>query len=349
MAKLSYWFLILVFMLLAPRLFNSDIAAAQDAIPVETVDWSPDGTKIALGGGEPGCSKQIEEQFAVTILDVATRQVIKRLSGHHCRLTSVAWSPDGSRIASSSLDGTAKVWDVTSGEIISTTSTPTLGRGELVWSPDGTKIADVWVEDVRFEIWDAATGQSIRIVGVPSGGVILTIAWSPDGTKIVSDGGDDSILRIWDAVTGELVTTFAGHTDYVRSVDWSLDGSKIASASRDNSIRIWDAASEQTLQVIPADARDIAWHPSGNIIAAALRSDDTVRVWDTSTGEELAVIQSKVGRVNDVDWSPDGRQLAYVGENTGVLGENLQIVSDLVPSLQIDQQTSKTEQCQCNP
>lgn len=348
MAKLFYWFFILVLMLLAPRTFNADTAAAQDVLPVQTVDWSPDGTQIAFAGGGLTCTKQTDAQFAVTIMDVSTRQIIKTLSGHHCDISSVAWSPDGSRIASSSLDVKAKVWDVNTGEVISTSSPPIIGIGQLVWSPDGTKIADVWVEDFRFEIWDAATGQLIQTVGLTGGTSLFTIAWSPDGTKIVSDGGDDGTLRIWDAFTGQLVTTFTGHTDNVRSVDWSLDGAKIASASSDNTIRIWDAANGQTLQVIQADARDVAWHPSGNIIAAAIRGDDTVRVWDTSTGEELAVVQSKVGRVNDVDWSPDGSQLAYVGEKTGVLGENLQIVSDLIPSSQTDQQPSKTPQCQCN-
>lgn len=348
LTNLTYWFLTLVLMLLAPRTFNANTAAAQDVLPVQTVDWSLDGTQVALAGGGPTCTKQTDDQFAVTVMEVSTRQIIKTLLGHHCDLWTVAWSPDGSRIASSSLDGTAKVWDVASGEIISTTSTPTLGRGELVWSPDGTKIANQWAEDFRFEIWDAATGQLIQTVGLTGGTSLFTIAWSPDGTKIVSDGGNDGTLRIWDAVTGELVTTFTGHADNVRSVDWSLNSDRIASASSDNTIRIWDASNGKTLQVIQVDARDISWHPSGNIIAAAIRSDDTVRVWDTSTGEELAILQSKVGRVNDVDWSPDGNQLAYVGENTGVLGENLQIVSDLIPSSQNDQQPSKSGQCQCN-
>jgi WD40 repeat protein len=96
-------------------------AAQQFPATADTVAWSPDGTKIALAGGSGTCTDIPVDDFAVYVLDIVIHQVLKKLSDHTCDVFSVAWSPDGTKLASSSIDGKAKVWDVASGKLITTT------------------------------------------------------------------------------------------------------------------------------------------------------------------------------------------------------------------------------------
>jgi WD40 repeat protein len=188
----------------------------------------------------------------------------------------------------------------------------------------------VWAEDFRFEIFDPANGESIRTLGVTGGGMILSVAWSLDGTTIGSDSGDDNLIRLWDAATGKMLGSLAGHTEYVTDIDWSSDG-KLASASKDSTVIIWNISTKQPILKLHADRYlwRVRWSPDGRFLAGVPTNIDnphTAYIWDAATGQLVSTIESKVGNVHDVSWSPDGTQLAYVGEHTGAKGENLQII-----------------------
>jgi tetratricopeptide (TPR) repeat protein len=111
---------------------------------------------------------------------------------------SVAWSPDGSRLATASEDGTALVWDARTGQ-------PALvlrGHGYAVfsvcWSPDGERLATASL-DATARVWDARTGQEALVLRGPGGGV-QAVSWSPDGERLAT-ASDDKTARVWDART----------------------------------------------------------------------------------------------------------------------------------------------------
>jgi WD40 repeat protein len=289
---------------------------------IYAVAWSPDGSKIAFGGGQSGCSPEIIPEFAVTIVDAITGNTIYRLLGHQCNINSLAWNSNGTWLASAAEDGII-VWNVANGQIISEASRLGLGAYSVAWQPNGIQFLYTLGEQPVIEFVNSDTGQLINSF-FSEGGTTFSADWSPDGSLVASG---DNAVRVWDMATGQLIKTFTGHSGAVFPVLWSPDGTLLASVAGDNTVRIWNVATNENLLTIPVGAVwRLDWSPSGNAIAAS-SLDGYIYIFDTGSGEQVDVIQSMSGAVLDVDWSPDGSELVYVGDSTGNQGENLTVLT----------------------
>ena len=128
--------IIILLMLSKPAITTAQVGDFND---IQSVAWSPDGTRIAVGGGPVPCDPSNLAGYAIRILDASTGQIVNQLQGHACFVTSVAWSPDGSRLVSASADSTARVWDVSTGQIISQSPVNAPSHRREMWSPDGLR------------------------------------------------------------------------------------------------------------------------------------------------------------------------------------------------------------------
>jgi WD40 repeat protein len=158
----------------------------------------------------------------------------------------VAFSPDGTRIACSSINKTAHVWDATTGAELTVLKGHEGPLNRLAFSPDGSRIVTT-SHDKTARLWDVVPG--VGDVG-PHGheNQVTSVAFSRDGARVVT-GSLDTTARIWDAATGAELAVMRGHSAAVSNAVFSGDNARILTASYDRTARIWDAATGAELAV----------------------------------------------------------------------------------------------------
>ena len=247
-----------------------------------------------------------------------SQALIRVLAGHTDSVSSVAFSPDGSRIVSGSHDNTLKVWDAASGAELATLTGHWSWVRAVAFSPDGRRIVS-GSGDKTLKVWDAATGVELATLTGHTDWV-QAVAFSPDGSRIVSAAGlrrplgeepGDTTLKVWDAASGAELATFTGHTSQVNAVAYSPDGSRIVSGSDDKTIKVWDAVGGAELATLAGHTgfvQSVAYSPDGSRIVSG-STDKTVKVWDAAGGAELATLSGHAELVWAVAFSLDGRRI----------------------------------------
>lgn len=251
-----------------------------------------------------------------TNLRIAFGQVLERnpnlwpliLVGHADPVADVAFSPCGARIATASGDGTARVWDVATGEAI---GAPLLHEDQvnsIAFSPDGQRVVTA-SNDGTARVWDAATGK-------PTGGPlshespVWGASFSPDGLIVVTASWDRT-ARMWDSVTGQ---SFGERLR--RSGQWILGFSPdctryvTRSGTGDETVRVRDTVSGEPLGpslVHGSLVRAAAFSPDGNLVITV--GGMTAQVWDVSSGQHFVEPVVHNSYVVHASFSPDGTKI----------------------------------------
>jgi len=242
------------------------------------------------------------------------------LKGQTGWVSSVAFRPDGQRLASASWDQTVKVWDTTTGQESLTLKGHTHWVTSVAFRPDGQRLATA-SGDKTVKVWDATTGQeSLTLKGHTQ--AVWSVTFRPDGQRLASASADKTI-KVWDETSGQESLTLNGHSDQVYSVAFSPDGQRLASASADETVKLWDATTGQELLTLKGhigEVVSVAFSPDGQRLASA-SWDGTVKVWDATTGQESLTLKGHTGRVYSVAFSPDGQRLASTSGEVNKSGE----------------------------
>jgi WD40 repeat protein len=264
---------------------------------------SPDGKHLASSlqfGPVRICSATTGDQVAV----------LSSLLG----MESIAFSPDGTRIATNSMDG-VRLWDTTTYRQIARLRNPhgipsgaSSASLPVVFSPMGKFLVNANI-DGTIHVWDLAL--NIQAWVIQNRDIKVTsVAWSPDGKKIIS-GSTDGMLRHWDARTGVNVATLGGHGDTVTSLAYSPDGLRLVSGSDDRTIWVWDMRTDEPISVLRGHSdkvTSVTFSPDGRWVISG-SYDNTVRVWDVESTNQLVVLQGHRHAVSSVTVSPDGTEI----------------------------------------
>ena len=233
-------------------------------------------------------------------------QHIATLEGHTQSVYSVAFSPNGTILASASRDSTVKLWNVST-----RAHSATLRHGENVtsvsFSPDGTTLAS-GARDVK--LWNVSTKENVATL---EGHLAVgSVAFSPDGTTLASVDRS-SLLKLWDVATGTNIATFddAGSG----SVAFSSDGMTLASPgdySNRTSIKLWDVVTRTHIATIDnpwlGSVFSVAFSSDGSILASG--QGNAIYLWDVATRTKIATLTGHTSFPNSVAFSSDETILA---------------------------------------
>lgn len=264
-----------------------------------SVALSSDGGTLATVGGDN----------LISLWDVQSGEQLNELRGHSYQVTSLTYSRDGTRIASSSfVDRCIKLWDAKTGnELLSvpTGNYPT----QVAFSQDDTRIVAYVPPAIR--VWDTETGDELISYDAPrSSGFAL----ASNGARMVFTGSKSRLFDLSDVG----LTILRGHVGEISSFAVGPHGNRLVSASDNGTIKLWDLGKKAEVASLRGDrgsvlsaatrVNSVAFSPTGELFASA-GTDTTVKMWAAENGKLLKTLKGHGNIVESVSFSADGKQL----------------------------------------
>jgi WD40 repeat protein len=269
--------------------------------PVEqvmAVALSPDGRRVAGGGGNKGGSG------VVRLWDTATGAEVWSRQDHTAEVLAIAYAPDGSLVTAAA-DGLVRLRDPDTGAVRQTLAGHPGGATSLAFSADGTQLA-CGEGHGAVRLWDARTGRVLRTckmrgaqaanaAGEPGRRFLTSLALTPDGRTLVTNAASvgaffDDPVRFWETQTGELKKEFADKGHGAQPVALSPDGSILAAGGK--TVKLWDVRTGKLVRELFGHLKTtqaITFSADGRLLISG-GSYGTTNAWEVATGRHLVTL-----------------------------------------------------------
>ncbi len=293
--------------------------------PVVGVEFSPDGRRIASMSylvGSEGNNASDATQLRVTD-SYSGRPIVDGITESGYGGYSLAFRPDGRRVAIGGSDKKIHVFDADTGASVGLPLSGHTGPvNSLTYSGDGTRIFSAG--DHTIHVWSAEPDQAIAtpLPGLAFDGS-LPAAVSPDGSVVATrDVNNESDIALWGIDTGRHLRTIStGHRGPVTALAWEPDGQAIASAaSADNTVRLWDTQTGEPrgpalTGPTTTISRLLLSQDGRHVAALVFDSGADPWLWDTSASPPRGTALRGDGEiVTTASFSADGRRLITVAQ-----------------------------------
>ncbi|KAJ5643920.1 uncharacterized protein N7484_006427 [Penicillium longicatenatum] len=286
------------------RRWSPLLQTLEDQQALYDVAFSPDGKIVASS--------------SVCLYDAATGTLLKTLDAlsedsNRSEGSAVAFSRDGKRVISISWQGALRVWDVSSGLIISEVKSAVVGTTAFwrIFSRDRT-LAVALLNSNTVEVIDIANGRILKTFQPHGENAVDSLALSQDGQHLAS-ASKNGAIQLWNTVTAaprhELKRPFEDMLLETR-LAFSPDGKWLAALSKLYAISLWNPANGEFMGEIPGWFYDACFLPDSNVLVTSCETKDgdsgLVKLWDVSSRKLLKAIPANC---LGLQLSPDGRYL----------------------------------------
>lgn len=245
------------------------------------------------------------------------RASMSTLSAHTGRITTIAFSPEQSILASGGADCTLRIWKLPENQLLYTLEGHSDPITELVFSHDGRALASVDRKG-NIKVWSIATGMLIYDLRA-SEGPVHSIAFSPNDEYLAA-GCYDRNTKIWNMDDGSLQHVLTGHKSSVDTLVFSYDGALLATGSPDNTALLWDTQSGKlwhTFLGCSGLANSLAFAADNRTLICG-SNDGSVRMYDVQNGQLVHTLPERGGTVSWLTLSPDCTYLATIYYQKGM-------------------------------
>ena len=221
-----------------------------DSETITTLAFSPNGARLATGSliGGNSLFNILTRNFdhSARLWEAGSGRCLAMLEGHSDKIITLAFSPDGSRLATGSWDHTVRLWEVNSGQLLVVLEGHSDWITALAFSPDGGRIA-AGCRDHIASLWEVESGQCLAVLE-GHWSPIETLAFSPDGSRLATGTWRDTYL--WEVDSGRLLKVLKGHSDPFDTPATSPDGS----------LQTYLASGELVIADMHDRSRRACWH-----------------------------------------------------------------------------------------
>ena len=256
----------------------------QTAQRIFAVDFTPDGTRLAVASGTPGRAGETQ------LFAAATGALLRTYLTTRGPLFAVRFSPDGKRLATAGKDRVIRVFHVPDGKLLQRMPDHHKQVLDLAWSADGARLASAG-HDKNAKVFDTRGGQQLSTYHKSAesdfAGLVYGIAFAPDGECVISCGNDRRI-RIWQSQDAKLIRRIDTHQGTVFRVVATPDG-QLFSCSADQTVRVHALDSGKLLRTYTDHSEwvySVAVHPASKTFASG-SFDGEIRIRRMDSGRLL--------------------------------------------------------------
>jgi len=264
---------------------------------ISSVRFNSSGDWVALGCPDLG---------QLLVWEWQSETYVMKQQGHGGSMACMAYSPDGSTVATGGDDAKVKLWNTSSGFCFVTFSEHEAKVSGLAYTPNGKVVLSCSL-DGTVRAFDMARYRNFKTLTTPRPVQLGCVGVDCSGDLVAAGGIDVFEVYLWSLTTGKLTEVLAGHEGPVGGLAFSpsLTSSSLATVSWDKSLRVWDAiessGARETIS-LGSDGLAVAWRPDGQAVSVATLNGQ-IQTFDVRTGTQTGTIDGKkdlgAGRADD--------------------------------------------------